>query len=345
MHHKYNKTDSNKPWYEKWYYIISIIASIFAILGVSVFGISNYVKKDSQVYEENNTANPVYEQDDIKSASEDGGALVNEDEANTSDTDESEIPSTLFLPKEYTENTTPEKIIEDNKDFILQKKEEYMESGNALCVNNYVQFLICEEAAKIKCVNDKNVTDYSIIEGIRVPNAIIMLLDYETDNIICELTTNNYGYAEYHPLSLEQIIYCAIIAPDYNLIVSAPIVFNKKVESDYVSLTLLKEHDKFTPYFQIAINNLYYAAISNKEIRINYILKENRISAPFYYSYNTDEKGYITSENDDYIFIELNTRYQINVYLDNDGEYKTIDGSITNTNLFTVQFDYDTIEE
>lgn len=308
-----------------------------------MFGISNYVNKDSQVYEENNMADLVYEQDNIKAASGDGDALVNEYEANTSDTDESEIPSTLFLPEEYVENTAPEKIIENNKDYILQKKEKYTESGAIFRIeSNYIYFTVSEKAARVRWVNDEYIVQHYLIgEGISIPNAIIILLDFETDDILYKLVTDNYGLVEYHPFSLAQKIYCIVIAPDYNLEVSAPIIFeSNQPEAHYLPITLLKEHDEFTSDFQIAINDLSGSAISNSTVYFDYILKENKENDTSHkYIYNTDEMGNVVL-SDNYGFFELNTRYLIYVYLDDNTEYRTIDGSITNTNLFTVQFDY-----
>lgn len=44
----------DKPWYERWYYVFGIIASIFAILGISVASIITS-KEDSKTYDENTT--------------------------------------------------------------------------------------------------------------------------------------------------------------------------------------------------------------------------------------------------------------------------------------------------
>lgn len=294
-----------KSWYEKWYYIIGIITGLTTLLGVSVISIWNYMKDN-----------------------------------NVNDSNETQTESSLlYFSEEYLQNTDVEKIIEDNMNFILQQKQINAPWELAV-VNNFASFNVTEEAAKVYYYNDETKIRLGSAIGKGIPYTLILLLDYNTNEIIYRLTTNEEGIANYYPLSLTQEIYCIVIAADYYIYVSPLIIFNEKQSKyDTININLINKNDKYTSDFRILINYSNGAGIPNKDVYFRFALNTDESIPKYYYVLKTDDLGYVLHENQFYSF-ELNTRYVIDVYLNEDGEYKSIDGSLTNTNLVTVQFDY-----
>ena len=323
----------NKHWYEKWYYITGLVVSILAISRVC-YGVWNNYRENSLAY---NPTNPSYPE--ITSNLQSSDSIPFERELVPV-----ENASILYLSEEYIEEHSTKKIVYDNIDYILRQKKE--KENNSITMNSTIKFIVFEEAAKVYYFNqERELRKYSA-GGKGIPFATVLLLDYETDQIIQELTTNGEGFTNTYSF-LDNKVYCIAYAANYNIYVSGPIILTESdytedghLESDKMYFYLLKENDEYSSLFQIATKDVNNNNIINKEIIVGYTLESNQYAPNFVYFYKTNEFSCI-SDGSDWLFFELNNRYLLEVALNWYKKHEVINASSMSTNSVTVQFDYE----
>lgn len=245
--------------------------------------------------------------------------------------------------------------IVQNLDAILQKKAEYTYSDTQQIECDRVWIWIYEKAGYIYNSLQKS-DDPVILEGKKLDSVIVYFLDYETDNVICTLLSSN-GAVEYYPGNTRKF-YCVVATSEYELYVSKPIQALGGDNSRAISILLDKIEDKYSPLFQVRLEGCDSSQSSQDCSLFSdaavcfYCMDTYSEHGDSYYQVRTTDSG-IVEHHWSKSYFSLNTRYVLNVSLKlidvssseemypNTLPYKTIDGSIKDTNIINVFFEYD----
>ncbi len=272
------------------------------------------------------------------------------------------------IPEPNTQNTSSiEELIENNYNKIIQEKNKYTLSEATQIENRYVNLLICENAGTVYSYSEgeKEISSQTLC-GKNLPNVKVILIDYETDNIIYSYDSNTSGSVTHFAQDGDRF-YCVVITPEYNLYVSQPIFVVGKKDNKYeglVSLCLKKEHDNYTTPFYIRLNikdsnqlDQGYSILANESVSYRCIESSSSIDHSsfnsMYYSAYTNNHGFVSIGGDTYYNFELNDRYELDIQprlTDNttnkipsfyDSYYQTLKEKPDNTNIIDCYFDYD----
>ena len=136
----------------------------------------------------------------------------NEDDDNSQEDDDEDLTSSL----------TPEELIEQNLDLILQLKEEYSDTDTVTIENdNNVKFEIYEKAGYI--YRDLTKTGkHEILSGCYVPFVKVIILDYFSNEIIYDFVPNENKYIYFAPGNNNKF-YGVFFHDDYDIYVTPPI--------------------------------------------------------------------------------------------------------------------------
>lgn len=249
-------------------------------------------------------------------------------------------------------STPSDEIVKNHQEFILQQKAKYTESHIINIENTFVNFLVWEKAAEISYILEE--TDRMISESVGgrfVPSATIIIIDYETDEVIYTLITDEDGDATYHPVDL-RMFYCVAVTFDYQMFVSPPVrlIDTGHSEPNFIELFLDKPYSLYTQDFQIQVS-----ARDRSKTILNHSLWANQMAdvkcvAYGYedyedfksstYGFDTNSSG-IISIGENPCYFSLNTQYVFYVSLERwDTSYEMIDGSLKNTDIIEVYLEY-----
>lgn len=249
-------------------------------------------------------------------------------------------------------NTPSDEIVKNHQEFILQQKAKYTESDIINIENKFVNFLVWEKAAEISYILEG--TDRMISEsmgGRFVPSATIIIIDYETDEVIYTLITDEDGDATYHPVDL-RMFYCVAVTFDYQMFVSPPVrlIDTGHSEPNFIELFLDKPYSLYTQDFQIQVS-----ARDRSKTILNHSLWANQMAdvkcvAYGYedyedfksstYGFDTTSSG-IISIGENPCYFSLNTQYVFYVSIPRwDTSYVMIDSTLKNTDIIEVYLEY-----
>lgn len=254
---------------------------------------------------------------------------------------------------------SPDEIVRQNYNDILEKKAEYTEADIKTIDNTYVNLDVCEKVGEIFSDLERKSEAWSLA-GQPISSATVIFLDYETNNIIYTLTPNEKGNINYYPGNHKKFYY-VVYSPGYKLYVSKPTQIEWQGSlRESVRVDLEKEDSVFSPLFQICIKVMdssqsksKFSIFSNSWISIHFI-ERNTTHDSFEgitYSYQTNYSGLVSIY--DKCYFSINTNYVLDISLEMkdtlsdkllsfyESPYTTIDSLITNTNLKEVFFTYD----
>lgn len=246
----------------------------------------------------------------------------------------------------------PETIVEQNYETIMQKKSEYTDSDISLIKSNFVYLSIYEQAGFVSFTRDENTQDATSIMtlgGEFVSSAIVIFLDYETDNIIYTLVSDEQGDVEYYPTTKNKFYYI-VVSSEYELYISEPILLSEENGRPYVGtfVFLSKKYDTFSPQFQVKVNKCdtnetvqNHTILPNTDITVYFVTRatnnhESYIS--FHYPFDTNDSGIISFKGFPCYF-QLNNRYLMDI-MRFGSDPAIIDGLIKNTNIISVNIEY-----
>lgn len=267
----------------------------------------------------------------------------------------------LFLETEddsYHSYQSTENYIEQNLDTILQKKSEYSYNDTLLIKYEFVEFCISEKAGGM--FYDFEGVGELTLGGKDISRAIVCFLDYNTNEIICILNSDEDGYVRYYP-EADRKFYCVAFAPEYEMYVSEPILVEGGEEFKLVNIFLDAINSEYTSTFQIRIQTWDNSIqpIQNFSIlsHCNIGLRCVECSAVNHESFRS--RGYGCHTNDLGIvsfgplsYLKLNTKYMLDVSLNMldtssnqplefySAPYETIDSSNLSTNLIDIRIEY-----
>lgn len=268
---------------------------------------------------------------------------------------ESEVSADTNTNSTNADANFDEDPIAQNLDAILQKKAEYADSDTLLIKNERVWVDINEKAGYI-CNDLQNTGEPTILAGRCLDSITVYFLDYETNNVIYTLSSSKNGTIEYYPGNTKKF-FCVVITSEYELFVSQPIQALGGENLQALQIFLDKADSRYSPLFQVRLQ----ACDSSQTTRDFYIPSTAVVSFQCVDRYSDHNsfpsshyKGGTTSSGiiqfGSKCYFSLNTRYVLDVSLKvvdvSSGEemllpYKTIDGSIKNTNLIDIFFQYD----
>lgn len=141
-----------------------------------------------------------------------------------------------------------EELIRTNLDFIETKISEYAESDIQQVNNRYVNFLVCENAGNLLYdAGDGVELTCEVIGGKTLASAMVIILDYETHDIIRTYYSDTRGCIKHYSMGNEKI-FCVVALPGYGLYVSEPIFVAPEIEDKFsgrVGLYLSKSDFKY----------------------------------------------------------------------------------------------------
>lgn len=247
-------------------------------------------------------------------------------------------------------------LIDQNLDPILEMKAQYIYSDTCQFKDDSLSFRINEKAGYVyRNIGNENFTNS--LEGKSLSSIRVFFLDYETDNVICTLVSDERGCLQYYSED-NRVFYCVVISPEYELYVSPPLQMNTGKELPFFYITLDKLDCEFSPLFKIRVH-----ARDSSQLDQSYTLFPHASIAFRCINVYSDpaltNNTYITETNDSGILdfngcnFSLNTNYVLDIVLyaehissdENDSSYEspsqTVDGSISNTNIIDVYLEYD----
>lgn len=245
---------------------------------------------------------------------------------------------------------SPEYIVESNHDAILQKKAEYAESDALLMKSEFVYLSIYEEAGFVFFNAELSTDSFMPLGGEFVSSAVVIFLDYETDDIIYTVAPDEFGSVEYYPSS-DRKFYVIVASSEYELYVSAPIQLSNDHGNPFseIFVFLRKTYDTYSPEFQVRVNgrdttnpNSTFSKLLNSDITAYLVTKvanDHKSYRSFHYPFETNDNGIISFKGYTCYF-QINGRYLLDISL-NSSAYATIDGLIKNTNMLDIYLEYD----
>lgn len=245
---------------------------------------------------------------------------------------------------------SPDKIIEINHDAILQKKGEYAGADVLLMKSEFVYLSIYEEAGFVFFNAELSTDSFMPLGGEFVTSAVVIFLDYETDDILYTVVPDEDGSVEYYPPN-DRTFYVVVASSEYELYVSAPIQLSKDHGEPFSEMFvfLRKAYDTYSPEFQVRVNsrdtsipNSNFSKHLNSDVTVYLVTKvanDHKSYRSFHYPFKTNGNGIISLKNYTCYF-QINTRYLLDISLAS-SVYVTIDGLIKNTNMLDAYLEYD----
>lgn len=248
-----------------------------------------------------------------------------------------------------------ENPIAQNLDAILQKKTEYTGSDIQLVGSDRVLINIREKAGYI-CYDLQDLDKHYSLDGGLLDSSTVYFLDYETNNVICTLSSSENGTVEYYPVNTIRF-FCVVITSGYELFVSSPMQALEGEESKTIDFFLEKSDCTYSTLFQVRIQacdssqtTQDFCILSNAIVSFQCVgrYSDHSFFHSAHYTGETTSSGTISFGPKCYF--SISTRYVLDVSLKgvdiSSGEkvsllYETIDGSINNTNLIDIFFEYD----
>lgn len=197
----------------------------------------------------------------------------------------------------------------------------------------------------------------TILEGKQLASVKVFFLDYETDDVINTLLSNESGDIIFYPENTRKF-YCVVITSEYELYISKPIQALGGEKPQGTHIILDKADSKYSPPFRVRIQacdssqtTQNFSILSNTTFTFRGVDNTYSDHSSFHsirFEGQTNDSGIIRFGSKCYF--SLNSRYVLDVSLKafdiSSGKemylpYKTIDGSIKNTNLIDVFFEYD----
>lgn len=277
-------------------------------------------------------------------------------DVNNSDYDENSDNIESKSGKDFTVfnviSTPSDEIVRNHQEFILQQKLKYTDSNVVNIENTFVNFLVWEKAAEISYVPGG--TDHMVSEsmgGRFISSATIIIIDYETDEVVYTLISDEDGDATYHPSDL-RMFYCVAVTFDYNMFVSPPVhlIDTGYSKPNFIELFLDKPYSVYTQNFQIQVS----ARDKSKTI-LNYSLWSNQMAdikcvdsgyedyddfQSSTYGFDTNSSG-IISIGESPCYFRLNSQYMFFVSLPaRDTSYVIIDSSPKSNNIVGTCLEY-----
>ena len=354
-----------------------VLSSIVIIIGIALFfssiigfpiDLRNSRQSDSQL-----------NQNDVDITGDNNSVIIFNDSNNKPESSTSSITETPSADVSKNNNTlknhfesvdrstvdnikstlSPDEIVRQNYNDILEKKAEYTDADIKIINNTYIDLDVCEKVGEIFSDLERKSEAWTLA-GQPISSAIVIFLDYETNNIIYTLTTNEKGNINYYPGNHKKFYY-VVYNPGYKLYVSKPTQIEWQGSlRESVKANLEKEDSTFSPLFQICIKVMdssqtksKFTIFSNSWISIHFV-ERNATHDSFdgiTYSYQTNYSGLVSSY--DKCYFSINTNYVLDISLEMkdtlsdkllsfyESPYTTIDSLITNTNLKEVFFTYD----
>lgn len=278
----------------------------------------------------------------------------NSNDAKTDDSNEEKADDiSTESNNEYASDTyiisaiAPDDIVEQNYDAIIQKKAEYTDSDTLLINSEFIYLSIYEQAGFVSFTKDDtpDVTSSMPLGGEFISSAIVIFLDYETDNIIYTLISNEDGDVEYFPTNKRKFYYI-VASSEYELYISEPIQLSEEYSQPYAGtfVFLSKKYDTYSPQFQVKVNEYdtsktvrNHTVLSNADITVYLVTRttNDHVSyLSFHYPFDTNDSGIISFKGAPCYF-QLNNRYVMDIKrLGSDPI--TIDALIKNTNVINI---------
>lgn len=267
----------------------------------------------------------------------------------------SEVSTDTNTNSADTDANFDEDPIAQNLDTILQKKAEYADSDTQLIESDNVWVAIREKAGYMY-YDSQNSDNCLILSGRSLGSITVYFLDYETNNVICTLSSGEDGFIEYYPGNTRRF-FCVVITSEYELFVSNPIQALGGDQLEPVDIILDKADSKYSPLFQVRLQThdssqttQGFCITSASAVSFQCVDRYSDHSSFPGTRYHGETTNSGILEFGYKCFFSLNTRYVLDVSLKgidvSSGEetslpYKTVDGSIKDTNLIDIFFEYD----
>lgn len=261
-----------------------------------------------------------------------------------------------------------EELILVNLDFIETKISEYTESDIQEVNNKYVNLLVCENAGNLLYdEGDGTELTCEVLDGKALASAMVIILDYETHEIIRTYYSDERGRIQHYSMGNENF-FCVVALPEYELYVSEPVFVSPEFEDEYsgiVGLYLSKPDFKYNDPICIRVkvrdfnqSEQNYDILSDHPVSFRCIeslvnASEHQFFDCIYHMVYTNGSGIISRGGSSTYYFELNTEYELDIspglsdissgiipYF-YDSPYKTISDFPTHTNLIDVFVDYD----
>lgn len=259
-----------------------------------------------------------------------------------------EIATTTATDDKNAVYPQEESFINKNHHLIQQLKKSYSEADTKTVENDRVNFRITEKAGFVyQDLMRRGEPD--ILDGVLVSSAKVIVLDYDSDDIIYVYTSSNGTVC--HLPSNHDKFYCVVVHDDYDIYVTSPIQVVGGEEYGSVEIHLNKKGSNYTPLSQIHLH--IGDSKSDRQYSINPTDYAIRFSCKTTYdgtgstsySMSMPASGILSLHEGTYF--SLNTDYVMDISLfhssDKDTELanQTFDGLITDSNLTEIFFELD----
>lgn len=243
-----------------------------------------------------------------------------------------------------------ELLVKENWDEIQRLKAEYSKTDTETveCESESLRIEICETAGYI--FQDLMKTEVcATLDGMRVPNVTLVVMDYSTDQILRSFNSGEEWGIVYSPGN-EKEFYAVAFHDDYDIYVTHPFKVIHGEGNPGTSIYLEKKGSQYTPpcrlrLFMWDMNTEQGYFTVPTQYKVVFSMEKNGNQFAMFHS-RTTESGILTWSQGTYF--SLNTDYIMDIYLRETYEddsiksmHQIFDGSITNSNQIDFYFDFD----
>lgn len=250
--------------------------------------------------------------------------------------------------------SSEELFVRQNLDLIQQLKSEYSETDMRVVESesNSVQFFIQERAGYV-FQNLMKTGEYDILGGDDVSAAKMIVLDYNSDEIICTLTSDENGLVRYSPGN-QNTFYCIVSHEDYDIYVTPPL---QVISGEYLGSFSIYLEEKGSEYMPLCQFRLFVkdsdknvkpsAATSKYDVLIHFEkIFANDSSRSGGFRKALDDTGILSCRG---TYFSISTKYVMDIsllYVDYNlqSTHQRIDSPVTNSNQVDLYFEFDTEE-
>lgn len=242
-----------------------------------------------------------------------------------------------------------ELLVKENWDEIQRLKAEYSKTDTETVKSESesLQIEICETAGYI-FLDLMKTEACATLDGMRVPNVTLVVMDYSTDQILCSFNSGEGWCIVYSPGNEEEF-YAVAFHDDYDIYVTHPFKVIHGEGNHGTSIYLEKKGSQYTPpcrlrLFMRDMNTEHGYFIVPTQYKAVFTMEKNGTQFVSFHG-RTTESGILTWSQGTYF--SLNTDYIMDIYLREAFEddsiesmHQTFDGSITNSNQIDFYFDF-----
>ena len=265
------------------------------------------------------------------------------------------VVKTIKEDQENNNFSSEELLIKQNYALIQQLKAEYSDMDTEVIKSeDGAYFYIFETAGYVFQDSMKN-GEYDVLGGAGVDSAMVVIIDYSNDKIICTLTTDSHGTIHYSPGNRNKF-YCVIFHNDYEIYVTCPIQVaygEYNGNSGSTSFYLEKKDSQYTPLFQLRLHmrdlgtDEPYSIVSD-DCNATFCCKSVYDSKICGTSYQSSAFDFGVLQWGDNSYFSLNINYVMDIYLwswsnsesNSESIHQTFAGSTISSNIVELYFDF-----